>query len=82
MKHFVGAMDIDGLGEENVRRFLSEELISDSADLYSLTAERLSQLEGFGEISAQQPRPVARSIEGSSPSSECSTGSESRAWAT
>jgi DNA ligase (NAD+) len=52
VKHFVGAMDIDGLGEENVRRFLSEELIADSADLYSLTPERLSQLEGFGEISA------------------------------
>ena len=27
MKHFVGAMDIDGLGEENVRRFLAEGLI-------------------------------------------------------
>jgi DNA ligase (NAD+) len=52
VKHFVGAMDIDGLGEENVRRFLSEGLIGDSADLYSLTAEQLSQLEGFGEISA------------------------------
>ena len=35
VKHFVGAMDIDGLGEENVRRFLSEELINDSADLYT-----------------------------------------------
>jgi DNA ligase (NAD+) len=52
VKHFVGAMDIDGLGEENVRRFLSEGLINDSADLYTLTAERLSELEGFGEISA------------------------------
>jgi DNA ligase (NAD+) len=52
VKHFVGAMDIDGLGEENVRRFLSEGLIGDSADLYSLTADRLSQLEGFGEVSA------------------------------
>jgi len=52
VKHFVGAMDIDGLGEENVRRFLSEELIGDSADLYSLSADRLAQLEGFGEISA------------------------------
>jgi DNA ligase (NAD+) len=45
-------MDIDGLGEENVRRFLSEKLIADSADLYELTADRLSELEGFGEISA------------------------------
>jgi DNA ligase (NAD+) len=53
VKHFVGAMDIDGLGEENVRRFLSEKLIADSADLYTLTEERLSGLEGFGEISAR-----------------------------
>jgi DNA ligase (NAD+) len=45
-------MDIDGLGEENVRRFLSEGLISDAAELYSLSAEQLSQLEGFGEVSA------------------------------
>jgi DNA ligase (NAD+) len=52
VKHFVGAMDIDGLGEENVRRFLSEQLIGDAADLYSLTSERLSELEGFGEVSA------------------------------
>jgi DNA ligase (NAD+) len=52
VKHFVGAMDIDGLGEENVRRFLSEDLIKDSADLYELTPERLAELEGFGEISA------------------------------
>jgi DNA ligase (NAD+) len=52
VKHFVGAMDIDGLGEENVRRFLSDGLIQDSADLYALTAERLSELDGFGEISA------------------------------
>jgi DNA ligase (NAD+) len=53
VKHFVGALDIDGLGEENVRRFLSEELIKDSADLYTLTTDRLSGLEGFGEVSAR-----------------------------
>ncbi len=52
VKHFVGALDIDGLGEENVRRFLSEGLISDAADLFSLTTEQLSQLEGFGDVSA------------------------------
>jgi DNA ligase (NAD+) len=52
VKHFVGAMDIDGLGEENVRRFLSEKLISDSADLYELTIDRLAGLDGFGEVSA------------------------------
>jgi DNA ligase (NAD+) len=62
VKHFVGAMDIDGLGEENVRRFLSEGLISDSADLYALTTDQLSQLEGFGEISAQN---LVQSLEAS-----------------
>jgi DNA ligase (NAD+) len=45
-------MDIDGLGEENVRRFLSEHLIADAADLYVLTTDQLSELEGFGEVSA------------------------------
>ncbi len=54
VKHFVGAMDIDGLGEENVRRFLSEGLIGDAAELYSLSGEQLSQLEGFGEVSANK----------------------------
>ncbi len=53
VKHFVGAMDIDGLGEENVRRFLSEGVIESMADLYELTVERLAELEGFAEISAR-----------------------------
>jgi len=62
VKHFVGAMDIDGLGEENVRRFLSEELIGDAADLYDLTPDRLAKLEGFGEISANN---LVQSLEAS-----------------
>jgi DNA ligase (NAD+) len=55
VKHFVskGAMDIDGLGEENARRFLAEGLISDVADIYQLSEERLTALEGFGEVSAR-----------------------------
>jgi DNA ligase (NAD+) len=53
VKHFVGALDIDGLGEENVRRFLHEGLIDDFADLYRLTPERLSELDRFAETSAQ-----------------------------
>jgi DNA ligase (NAD+) len=52
VKHFVGAMDIDGLGEENVRRFLDEGLIGNSPDIYGLTVERLTALDGFGEVSA------------------------------
>jgi DNA ligase (NAD+) len=62
VKHFVGAMDIDGLGEENARRFLSEGLIADVADIYALTEERLAQLDGFAEISA---RNLVRAVEAS-----------------
>jgi len=55
VKHFVskGAMDIEGLGEENARRFLGEGLIRNIADIYELDSERLSSLEGFAEISAR-----------------------------
>jgi DNA ligase (NAD+) len=52
VKHFVGAMDIDGLGEENARRFLETGLIESFADVYDLTVERLTQLDRFGETSA------------------------------
>jgi DNA ligase (NAD+) len=62
VKHFRGAMDIEGLGEKNVIRFLDEGLIRDPADIYDLTAERISQLEGFGEVSA---RNLIDEIEGS-----------------
>jgi DNA ligase (NAD+) len=54
VKHFVGAMDIEGLGEENARRFLEIGLIRNMADIYDLTAERLAELDGFGEVSARK----------------------------
>jgi DNA ligase (NAD+) len=53
VKHFRGAMDIEGLGEKNALRFLDEGLITDPASIYDLTAERIAELEGFGEISAR-----------------------------
>jgi DNA ligase (NAD+) len=52
VKHFVGAMDIDGFGEETAIRFLKEGVIKDAADIYELSKDRLVQLDGFGEISA------------------------------
>jgi len=54
VKHFVhrGAMDIDGLGEKQVKRFLDDGLIEDVAGIYDLDAEQLTALEGFGETSA------------------------------
>jgi DNA ligase (NAD+) len=53
VKHFRGAMDIEGLGEKNVWRFLDEGLITDPASIYDLTEERITELDGFGEISAR-----------------------------
>ncbi|MDP9189141.1 MAG: NAD-dependent DNA ligase LigA, partial [Actinomycetota bacterium] len=54
VKHFRGALEIEGLGEKNAQRFLQEGLISDAADIYDLTAERVGALEGFGETSAEK----------------------------
>jgi len=55
VKHFVsrGAMDIDGFGEKQAERFLSEGLIEDVADIYELDADRLAGQEGLAEISAR-----------------------------
>jgi DNA ligase (NAD+) len=53
VKHFAGVMDIEGLGEKLSYRFLDEGLITDQAGIYDLTAERLTELEGFGEVSAR-----------------------------
>ncbi len=60
VKHFRGVMDIEGLGEKNVMRFLDEGLITDPASIYDLTAERIAELDGFGETSA---RALIREIE-------------------
>ena len=52
--HFAsrGAMDIEGLGDQRVSQLLTEGLISDVADLFSLKAESIAALEGMGELSA------------------------------
>jgi DNA ligase (NAD+) len=55
VKHFVskGAMDIEGLGEKQAQTFLEGGVISDVAEIYDLTAERLVELDRFAETSAQ-----------------------------
>jgi DNA ligase (NAD+) len=49
-----GAMDIEGLGERTVFQLSDAGLISDPADIYSLTVEQLLGLEGFAAISAEK----------------------------
>jgi DNA ligase (NAD+) len=54
--HFAarGAMDIRGLGYERVQKLLDAKLIADAADLYRLTPDALTALDGFAEKSAEQ----------------------------
>jgi DNA ligase (NAD+) len=49
-----GAMDIEGLGERTVFQLSDAGLVADPADIYTLTAEQLLQLEGFAQISADK----------------------------
>jgi DNA ligase (NAD+) len=44
--------DIDGVGEQLVRRLWREGIVTSMPDLYRLTKEQLMELEGFAEISA------------------------------
>ena len=53
IEHFVsrGAMDIEGFGEQRVDLFVSEGLINDVSDIFRIDFERISEMEGFGELS-------------------------------
>jgi len=53
LKHFRQAMEIDGLGEKNLERFLDEGLITDAADIYSLRVDQIAELKGFKETSGK-----------------------------
>jgi len=75
LAHFVarGAMDIEGLGYKTVDLLLSEGLITDPADIFTLEADALLDREGWGEtsvsnllssIEAAGDRPIARLLSG------------------
>jgi DNA ligase (NAD+) len=55
IEHFASkdAMDIDGLGPQIVEALIRADLIRDPADLYSLKAEQVADLERMGEKSAK-----------------------------
>lgn len=75
LSHFVsrGAMDIDGLGEQQIATFIELGLISDPADIYDLDFERIAELPGYKEasinklrsaIEASKQRPLANLLFG------------------
>lgn len=53
MEHFVNAFEIYTVGPKIIARLKDEGLISDSADLFTLTEADLAGLERFGEKSAE-----------------------------
>jgi DNA ligase (NAD+) len=62
LKHYAGAMDIDGLGEKQVDLFMKLEWVRTPADFYRLTPEQIAEQPGFGQVSAEK---LTRAIEAS-----------------
>jgi DNA ligase (NAD+) len=73
LAHFAsrGGMDIEGLGYKTVDLLLTEQLISDPADIFTLVPDDLLGREGWGEVSvtnlldgieAAKDRPLERLI--------------------
>ena len=56
IEHFVGRrmMNIDGIGEEVAAQLFSDGLVTNIADLYDLTEEKLTNLDRFQTKSAQR----------------------------
>ncbi len=54
LKHFVGAMDIDGLGEKQVNLFMELGWVRTAADFYRLGADQIAEQTGFGPVSAEK----------------------------
>jgi len=54
--HFAsrGAMDIDGLGEQQIATFLELGIISDVADIYAIDPERILELPGYKSASVNK----------------------------
>ncbi len=50
------AMDIEGMGEKVVSRFLDEALIADVGDIYSIDWDRVLELDRFGSTAVQNLR--------------------------
>ena len=72
------AADIEGVGEQFVRRLWAEGSLRSMPDLYRLTKEQLLELDGYAEISARERDRRDRARRRRSRSRACSSGSTSR----
>ncbi len=66
IEHFVGrhAMNVDGIGEEVAKQLHESGLVSNPADLYDLTPEKLMTLDHFKEKAASRiMRGLSQSLE-------------------
>jgi DNA ligase (NAD+) len=62
--HWCNALDIEGMGEKLIAQLVSIQAVQSVADIYSLTASQLQQLERMGEKSAVKViEQIQRSLE-------------------
>jgi DNA ligase (NAD+) len=54
LKHYVGAMDIDGLGEKQVSLFMELGWVRTAGDFYRLDVDQIAEQSGFGQVSADK----------------------------
>jgi DNA ligase (NAD+) len=62
LKSFAAIMDVDGLGEKQVAALQQHGLVRTAGDFHRLSPEQLTELEGFGRVSAEK---LVRAIEAS-----------------
>ncbi|MGH3035674.1 MAG: NAD-dependent DNA ligase LigA [Gaiellaceae bacterium] len=60
----MAAADIEGVGEQFVRRLWELGLVRSIPDLYRLTREQLVELEGYGDVSAQNAIDAVQASKG------------------
>ena len=82
LKHFAGAMDIDGLGEKQVSLFMDLGWVRTAADFYDLTAGADRGTAGVRPGLSGQARRGDRGFKAASRSAACCSASGSRRSAT
>jgi DNA ligase (NAD+) len=64
LKSFAAIMDVDGLGEKQVAALQERGLVRTPGDFYRLRPEQLTELDGYGQVSAEKlVRAIAASKE-------------------